>query len=265
MPIRQAAPALVLAAMVLLAPARAADKDKKAEKKPEPPRVTFTLPLAVAAGTTNNIRIRGQHLASVTELRFTNAPVVAALKAGRKIDVPKDTDASKAGDSQVEWEFAPEAPGTNFFTLVSSNGVSAPHPLLVLRAEEMTEEKEPNGGFKQAQSLAAGRTLLGTVKEAGDVDVFRIEARAGDTLTIEVHAARGGSPLDPLVMLYDREGHILAVNDDARGSADSFLRHRLSADGACLVSIVDAYERGGPIHAYLLRVTLEKQPPSALQ
>ena len=48
--------------LTLLAPAtHAADgkKDKKEEKKPEPPRVVVALPLAVSAGMTNKIKIRG--------------------------------------------------------------------------------------------------------------------------------------------------------------------------------------------------------------
>ena len=251
--------------LALLASAWSADakKDKKEEKKPEPPRVAVVLPLAVSAGTTNKIKIRGQNLTDVTELRFTNSAVKAtvALKGKSKVEIPKDADAKKVGDTQVEVEvsFPSDAPpGTNYFTLTSTNGVSAAHPLIVLGAGEMIEEKEPNGGFRQAQRLAAGKTLLGMVKEPGDVDVFRVEGKPGAQIIIEVNATRLGSALDPLVMLYDAAGHILAVNDDAGGTKDSLLRHRLPADGACLVSVIDAQDRGGPTHAYLLRVTLEK-------
>lgn len=238
-------------------------KDKKEEKKPEPPRVAVALPLAVSAGMTNKIKVRGQNLTDVTALHFTNDAVKATvvLKGKTKVEVPKDADAMKVGDTQVEAEvsFSADAPpGTNCFTLTSTNGVSAAHPLIVLPAGDLIEEKEPNGGFRQAQLLPPGKTLLGLVKEPGDVDVFRIEGKAGAPMTIEVHAARSGSALDALVMLYDVAGHILAVNDDAGGSTDSLLRHRLPEDGVCLVSVIDAHDRGGPTHAYLLRVTVEK-------
>ncbi len=252
--------------LTLLAPAtHAADgkKDKKEEKKPEPPRVVVALPLAVSAEMTNKIKIRGQNLTEVTALRFTNDAVKATvlLKGRTKVDVPKDADAKQVGDTQVEVEvsFPPDAPpGTNYFTLTSTNGVSAAHPLIVLPAGDLIDEKEPNGGFRQAQSLAPGRTLLGMVKEPGDVDVFRVEGKAGAQLVIEANAARLGSALDPLVVLYDAAGRILAVNDDAGGTKDSLLRHGLPADGVCLVSVIDAHDRGGPTHAYLLRVTVEK-------
>jgi hypothetical protein len=153
---------------------------------------------------------------------------------------------------------ADAAPGTNYFTVISPLGQSAPQPLLVLSAEDLIEEREPNGGFKQAQPLAPGKTLLGAVKEAADVDVFRFDGRAGQQADIEVCAARHGAPLDPLLMLYDVAGHILAVSDDADGSSDSRLKFRLPADGGYLVSVIDSFDRGGPTYVYLLRVKLDK-------
>ena len=128
----------------------------------------------------------------------------------------------------------------------------------MLSVEELIEEREPNGGFKQAQPLAPGKTLVGTVKEAADVDVFRFEGRAGQQAVIEVCAARHGAALDSLLTLYDTAGHLLAVNDDADGSSDSRLKFRLPADGGYFVSVIDAFDRGGPTYVYLLCVRLEK-------
>jgi len=257
-------PPLTLAAAILLQPAFAADKsDKKEPKKPEPPRVIVTLPLAVAAGKTNSVRVRGENLTNVTELRFTNAAVkaVVTLRGQTTLEVPKGGDAKKVGDSQLEVElyFAAEtALGTNYFTVSSPLGQSAPHPLLVLSADELIEEREPNGGFKEAQPLVPGKTLVGALKEAADVDVFRFEGRAGQQAVIEVCAARHGAPLDPLLTLYDAVGHILAVSDDADGSPDSRLKFRLPADGGYLLSVIDSFDRGGPAYVYLLSVRVEK-------
>jgi hypothetical protein len=127
----------------------------------------------------------------------------------------------------------------------------------VLRAEDLIEEKEPNGGFKQTQPLAMGKTLLGTVKEPADVDVFRFECKAGQRFIAEVFAARCGSALDSILTLHTVDGRILATNDDAAGSRDSILRFQLPANGACLFSLVDAHDRGGPAFVYLLRVSVE--------
>ncbi|HEU0008178.1 MAG TPA: PPC domain-containing protein [Verrucomicrobiae bacterium] len=257
-------PALALAAAMLLQPAFAADKsDKKEPKKPEPPRVVVTMPLAVAVGQTTSVRVRGENLTNVTELRFTNAAVKAAatIRSRTTLDLPKGVETNKVGNTQMEVEIdvpADAAPGTNYFTVISPIGQSAPQPLVMLSADELIGEREPNGGFKQAQPLAPGKTLVGAVREAADVDVFRFEGRAGQRAVIEVCAARHGAPLDPLLTLYDAAGHILAVSDDADGSPDSRLKFRLPTDGSYFVSVIDAFDRGGPAYVYLLRVRLEQ-------
>ena len=255
--------AFALAVAVLLQSAFAADKsDKKEPKKPEPPRVIVTMPLAVAAGKTNLVRVRGENLTNVTELHFTNAALkaVATIRSQTTLELPKGVETNKVGNTQMEVDFyfpADAACATNYFTAISPLGQSAPQPLIVLSADELIDEREPNGGFKQAQPLAPGKTLVGAIKEAADVDVFRFEGRAGQQAVIEICAARHGAALDSLLTLYDAVGHILAVSDDAGGSPDSLLKFRLPADGSYLASVIDSFDRGGPAYVYLLRVSLE--------
>ena len=240
--------------------ARADDKaDKKEEKKPEPPRVIVTLPLALKIGTTNKVVIRGLNLTNVTELRFTNEATKATVVLGKKskAEVPKESDAKKVGDTQVAAEiFLPaEAPaGTNWFILASPDGISAPMPLFFLAAANLIEEKEPNGGFREAQAMSNGATMSGNIKEVGDVDVFRFEGAAGQLIRIEVVAASVGSALDSLLTLYDAQGSLLASNDDAGNGRDSRLEFRLKAAGTHYVSVMDANDKAGPTHVYLLRV-----------
>ncbi len=259
---RAALPALALCLLALCPAALAAD-EKKEEKKPEPPRVIVAMPLAVSPGATNKVRVRGNNLTDATEARFTNAALKADLviKSKTKVEVPKDADAKKVGDAQIELEVSFPAgtpPGTNGFTVASTHGVSTAHPLVILPAGEMIDEKEPNGGFKQAQPIEPGRTVLGAVKEAADVDVIRFEGKAGQRVRVEVAAARLGSALDALVTLHDAGGHILASNDDADGSADSLLVAKLPGDGTYFVSLIDAQDRGGATSVYLLRIELVK-------
>jgi len=254
--------ALCLPALALYASAADEKKEKKEAKKPEPPRVIGASPFVVAPGTTHKVKLRGQHLTNVTEVRFTNdaVRVRAAIRGASRLDPPKDADAKKAADSQLELEIrflADTPPSTNYFVAVSPAGRSDAMPLVVFPPGALAEENEPNGGFKQAQPIDPGRTLLGALKEAADVDVFRFEGRSGQRVRIEVGAAQFGSPLDSLVTLYDASGHILGVNDDAGGARDSLLVARLPTDGAFLVSVIDAHDRGGPTYSYLLRVSLE--------
>jgi hypothetical protein len=86
------------------------------------------------------------------------------------------------------------------------------------------------------------------------VDVVQFDGRAGQRITAEVTAARHGSPLDAILTLYDSDGRTLATNDDSEAGTDSMLRATLPADGACFLSLMDAHDRGGPAHVYLLVV-----------
>lgn len=252
------APALFLIlALLSTAAAPAAEKDKKEEKKPEPPRITVSLPMVLIAGATNKVVIRGQHLTNVTTLRFTNGAFQPAitLRSKGKADVPKDADVKKLGDTQIEVELVvpADAPaGTHHFTVTSPIGTSEPMPLLIRPAAVLVREKEPNGGYQQAQPVRLGQTVSGAIKEAADVDVFRFTGRRGQRVDIEVWATPGGSALDSLVTLLDAAGHLLATNDDRGTSRDSILRATLPADGDYLVSLIDARDQGGPAHVYVL-------------
>ena len=251
----------LLAMGLALAPAHAADK--KEEKKPEPPRVTAALPLALKTGTTNKIVVRGLNLTNVTELHFTNDAVKAVIVLGKKTkaEVPKESDAKKVGDTQIGAEIflpADSLAGTNWFTLTSPEGVSEPRPLVFLPPADLIEEKEPNGGFREAQVWPIGQTMTATIKEAGDVDVFRFAGTAGQSIRLEVFAAAAGSALDSLITLYDDQGRVLASNDDAYGQRDSRLELKLRATGPHYISVMDANDKAGPTHVYLLRLTVRE-------
>ena len=45
----------------------------------------------------------------------------------------------------------------------------------------------------------------------------------------------------------------LATSDDAGGSVDSRLEYTPRRDGVYYLSLIDAYDQGGPAHAYRLR------------
>ena len=255
---------VILCSLALATPAlQGADKEKKPEPKPAPPRLLVTLPLAITAGSTQRVRVRGQGLDEVTEITFTNAPPALAcrLLTQGKAEVPRDQDAKQVGDSQIELEILcpPETPaGIYPLRARSPHGASAGHALLVLAPGTLLEEQEPNGGISRAQPLAPGRILQGTVREDADVDVFRIEGRPGQWLIAEVRAARLGSALDPVLTLLGPRGEILAENDDGAGGRDARLRFQIPAGQThCFLSLTDAHHRGGPALPYLLEVKPE--------
>ena len=257
--------ALSFATFLILSAAAQAEekKDQKEEKKPDPPRIALLVPLAASIGTTNQIKIRGQNLTNVTEVRFTNETVKVeiVIKAKGKAELPKDADAKKVGDTQLEIELtvpAETGPATNWFIVVSPDGQSEPKPLLFLPTASLIEEQEPNGAFRAPQDVAPGRSISGGIREPGDVDVFRFSGKAGQKVTAEVYASAAGSSLDSLLTLYDGTRHFMASNDDSPNTIDAAIRFKLPRDGDYLLVLQDAHDRGGPGHVYLLAIRIEE-------
>lgn len=139
-------------------------------------------------------------------------------------------------------------------------------------------EGEPNDTHATAHALNIPLIANGRIASPGDVDIYRIEARTGKALAIEIIARRLGSPLDAVVHVADAEGRIVAWNDDQMAKSghlhldDGLLTHhadpRLTvdplSDGPLWIRVADTRHAGGPDHGYRLQVT-PLQPDFALR
>jgi pre-peptidase len=98
----------------------------------------------------------------------------------------------------------------------------------------------------------------GAIGRNQDVDVFRIDGKAGQRVVIEVLASRYGSALDSFLSLHDGDGKLLETSDDIEGSKDSRIELTLPKDGPYFASVIDANDTGGPAHVYRLVVKEKK-------
>lgn len=234
-------------------------------KKPNPkelPKVIVAAPLGIAPGVKTRLLLRGLRLDKATEVRCQEPRATAKLLKKSKVGVPNPQSLDRLGDTQVEAEVTlpPDYPNrTVTVTVLTPAGESPAHALLVERASVL-DEKEPNNGFRQTQAIALPQEVQGRIDGAKDVDVYRFEGKAGQQVTVEVHAARYGSPLDPLLTLYDAEGRILASCDDAASGADPRLEVTLPKDGGYVVGVIDANDEGGPAYLYRLSLRLKNHP-----
>jgi len=240
----------------------ATSQDKKLPEKKDLPKVLYAIPLIAKPGEKQKITLRGKFLAAVKEVKVSGADG-AKLKflAAKAAGVPNNYPAERIGDSEVEVELElpkDAKPGEVKLTAIGPAGESSAYTLLMRDGTPVVAEKEPNDGFEQTQPIAVPSAVEATIKGERDVDVYKIEGKKGDKLRIEVQAARFGSPVDAMLVLYDAGR---AVVDSAGGTAnnpDPVLVVTLPKDGAFILSVLDANDLGGGNFGYRLVVKADK-------
>jgi hypothetical protein len=251
----------IFASSLFLLPCFAEDK-KPEEKKPEPPAVAVVLPLGIETGSAQKLTLRGLNLTNATAVKLTGLPqpLAAEIKERGVAIKVEGFEAKRVGDQKLELELTlpADAPaGTNVSVVViSPDGESKPFPLFVTAAAQIVGEKEPNNGFRDAAVQDVGKTIRGALEAVTDVDVFRFDLKADQTLRAEALAERLGGTLDASLTLYDAKGRILKTNDDGPGlGRDSLLEFKVPSSGSYLLAISGVTEKAGPASVYLLRVT----------
>lgn len=240
-----------------------AQEKEPAKKKPEakPPQPQFFVPPAVPTGFAGKLRIRGQHLKDAKEVTTPADGVEIKFLKAEAVGVPVDLDATKLGDTAVEFEVKLSkeiAAGEIPFQIKTSHG-EATLPLLVLdRATFTILRDDPGNGFRTALPLELGQTIAGAIEQPRDVDVFAVTLAAGRPFIAETLSARRGSPCDPHLTLFDARGRIMTSNDDHAGTRDARLEFTPPTDGVYYLSLLEAHDRGHESFRYVLQVEQAK-------
>jgi hypothetical protein len=179
----------------------------------------------------------GQRLDSATAIHVSDTLVKATL-------LPASTPTTRSADLTIP---SSAAVGPVQLTLTSPAGEAAPVRFIVDRYAALTE-KGATDSARTAMPIGLPATVLGTIDRAGDTDYFRFEARAGQEIGAQVVAAAVGSKLDPVLVLTDESGLVLA-----EGSGDS-LGYLIPRAGRFAIGIRDREFRGGPDMPYRLHV-----------
>jgi hypothetical protein len=208
----------------------------------ELPLVTSVFPLGGRAGSKTDVQVTGWNLPGGRSARGDRVPGAAHVATtfdGRRLE-----------------------PGVY---ALSIGGAPLPLSTPPFAIDSLLEaiEREPNGSPKDAQRLKVPAIVNGRIDQAGDVDVFAVQGRAGDTIVAEVYARRLSSPLDSCLEITDASLTRLAFNDDYDDKAFGLIAHqadsrvtlRLPAAGTYFVRVTDREGKGGPEFAYRLRIS----------
>ena len=232
---------LALLACALVPPARA-----------QSPDLTAATPLAARPGSETTITWQGANLLGPLSL-WTSFGATNSWEAPApgKDGKPVAPDGKKlVGKLRVP---AAAPLGVGFVRVATENGLSGPFFFLVddLPLLERTRGNDSPG---KAQLLKLPVAVEGNT-EAGKADYFQIELQAGESVSVEVFAARLLSKCDPMLRLLDARGNELAFADDTPGFVgDCWLRYRATQAGPVILEVRDASWLGGAAHRYHVRV-----------
>jgi len=128
-------------------------------------------------------------------------------------------------------------------------------------AHSALTEREPNP-LKQPQPVELPATVSGHIDRPRDVDVFQLTAKRGVQLRFRVEARALGSPLDPVLRLFDAKGAVVAQAETRSATAiDETLSYRVPAGGKYRLEVGDLHRRGG--WRFFYRLTMG--PPPAVE
>jgi hypothetical protein len=207
-----------MAGLILLAAATCFGDDAK------PLTVSRLTPAGAAAGTTTKITATGD---------FPAWPAVEAWSdRGQVLWKPLDEPGTFEVTVPAEGSL-----GLHRVRFHDATGTTAVKPFLVGNVPEQAEA-EPNDTLDKASPIdVMPVTINGLLEKSGDVDGYRVELQAGETLVaaLEAHTTLG-SPVDAVLELVDAGGAYLARNLDAVG-LDPRLSYTAQRDAVCVLRV----------------------------
>jgi len=162
------------------------------------------------------------------------------------------------GDAKGEWAEKVTLPSgpQPMFALVARDDQGLAPTGIPFRLSELANllEAEPNNELAHATPAEPPLALNGILAQPGDVDHFKITAKAQQVYDVRVLARSLRSPLDSVLSIHKADGGGLASNDDGT-TPDSSLRFTAPADGEYFVRIRDHLDSGAPTYVYRIEIT----------
>lgn len=203
---------------------------------PKPATVTTVSPDAVVKGHTTRVTLTGTHL--------QNAKAVHSAAAAIKFQIVKAEATQLTLDVMTT---ADAVPGPITLTIATDAGESKPVRLFLDRFP-MIKEAGLTDSARDGMKVPYPSTIVGTLDRNGDVDYFRFDATAGQQVGVQVQSLLERAKFDPVVMLTDRDGHVLATG------AGGMLGYTCETAGTYAIAVHDRDYRGGADFAYRMHI-----------
>lgn len=214
------------------------------------PAISRVDPLGGQRGTEVELEILGRHLSNASGLEFDSADIAwtatTYVSAGKLRGVVSIAAAAALGPHLLRVRTA-----DGYSTTAMFNVGQFPH----------RREAEPNDTVGKAHEIAGlAAEVQGVLEGAADIDIFKVDVRAGKRLAIELRSIEYGSAVEAKMALLDSQGRRVRFNDDRDDYLETpFIDHTFEKSGTHYIKI-DQYRgpRGfnfGKNSGYILRVS----------
>ncbi len=148
-------------------------------------------------------------------------------------------------------------PGVRDVRIATPNGVSTVGQVVIVE-DPVLVETDNNNSAESATPASLPATLCGRIEKAEDVDVFRFQAGAGQTLSFHVQCMRLQDRIhdlqqhaDPILSIRNSAGSTIAASDNAF-FGDPFISHTFDNAGEYFLTIRDVRYQGNPYWNYCI-------------
>ena len=212
-------------------------------------------PVAAAVGQTSD---------HVVKSRYSMAGAYEVLVSGEgvtgQVVLPETKDSDKQPKALVALPVrftvaATATPGVRDFRIATPAGVSTTGQLVIVR-DPIVVESGDNNTVQGANEITLPATLCGRIEKAEDVDFFRFEADAGDTICFHARCMRLQDRIhdlqqhaDPILSLRNASGSTIAAADNVF-AADPLLTHTFDEAGVYYLELRDVRYQGNQYWCY---------------
>jgi hypothetical protein len=201
------------------------------------PYIDHALPLA-APREESEVRLGGWNLTGVT------TAIVPSLA--------NDSDSLTPPDSPLTWVWNPNAAGALAISRADYAALSEDQATLVALARSASEDPAEHDAV---QDLPIPVAISGRLELSGEADIFTFQASKDQKLRLRATAKALGYPIDPVLLVQDETGKVLAEADDTgRDDRDPQLDFTAPAAGRYRAVVRDLHGRGGLRMVYRLSI-----------
>lgn len=218
------------------------------------PELNGIAPRGAQRGTDIETTFSGNRLADTEDIVSYNPSQISVLDF--KIENPTTL--------KVKLHIDPACPlGEHVFRVRTKSGISYARSFFIGQFPTI-EEKEPNTLFEEAQTITTNVTVAGVARNE-DTDYYRIDAKKGDRISVEVEGIRLGTAFwDPYVaILNDKKFELVTCDDSPLAIQDPHASIIAPEDGTYYIEVRDSSYAGNDAAQYRMHVGAFPRPTVA--